>query len=210
MIFLNKVDRKVSHPSPRCGGLLGLAGHYRPPAWGTGHEKNLPVLCPTRWPFATECSLTLSTHPVAIVLLPCSLSLPPHMFGPLLEQMDSLFFLGLANLARWDVDQSFSIWCHIAHTSLLSQCDSATSTVFSHLLFLPILILKPAAETIQSLESLYCGASLVHATLNFSVRPLIGRRRVLLVPYSAALAKLHGCPSHLQKKLLIFLSRHYW
>lgn len=110
-------------------------------------------------------------------------------------------------LLTWvfEVSQACQLpWCP---PCLFLRHDSATSTAFSTLHFLPGLTSMPADDTFWSLESKYRRDYFVHATINSSVRLLNGSCKMLVVLYSAALLRLRERPSHLQRKLLIFLSR---
>lgn len=93
--------------------------------------------------------------------------------------------------------------------SLCLRHDTGTSTAFSILHFLSVLTSMPVHDILQSLESLYCRASYVHATINSSVRSLNGSCWVLHVPYSTALVRLHESSSYFWRKTLIFLTRDY-
>ncbi|XP_073677303.1 mitochondrial glutamate carrier 1-like [Garra rufa] len=76
-----------------------------------------------------------------------------------------------------------SLFLH-ACSNLFLERDSANSTAFPAFHFLPVLTSMLADDTLQSL---YCRASLVRTTMNSSVRPLNGSCKMLLVPYNAAL-----------------------
>lgn len=94
-----------------------------------------------------------------------------------------------------------ALGCTTAPTNAL--CLSLASAVASSevaLHFLPVRTSKPAAE------SLYCSAYLVWETLNSSTMLLNGSCRMFCLPYRAALLRLGGRPSHLQRYPLIFLS----
>lgn len=87
----------------------------------------------------------------------CSLALPPHLLGPLSGVDGVSPWAGTC----WPGSSGSSSDTKVPTNAFCLRHDSATFTVFSAFHFLPDLTSVPADDTLQSLDSLYCRASLV-------------------------------------------------